>query len=160
MRNIALLLFCMAFLIGCHRFPDNNDIDAFFVNIEKAQNNQESYEMTKKFLASIRDPGSISEDRVVDTFFQKLAAYCLKSENANVLRAVDDTRIDGGFANFVCGFYKDVIKSPIALQHYRNNCQGLRRCTGITFSSEDLNNICGGKNTGESAQHGAPPDRR
>jgi len=116
--------------------------------------------MTKRFLASIRDPDSISEDMVVELFLKRLAAYYMKSEDANVLRAVDDTRIDAGFANFVCGFIQEVTKSPAALQHYRNNCKGLRRCIGISFSPEEANNICAAKETGKSAQHGGPPDRQ
>ena len=152
MRNIALLLVCMSFLIGCHRFPGNADVDAFFVNIEKTQATRGSYEMARRFLTSIRDPDSTSEDRVVELFLKRLAAYYLKSKDPNVLRAVDDTPINGGFANFICGFYSAVIESPAALQHYRNSCEGLRRCIGITFSPEEADSICSSKETGKSAQ--------
>jgi hypothetical protein len=142
MRKIILSLVCISFFVGCHRFPNNADVDAFFINLEKKQATQESYEVTKRFLTSMRDPDSVSEDKMVEVFLNKLASYYLKLEDANVLRAVDDTPIDGGFANFVCGFYKDVIRSPAALQHYRKNCDGLRRCIGLSFSPEEVNNLC------------------
>lgn len=145
MRSITLFLICMSLSIGCHRFPSNTDVDVFFINMEKKQATGEAYEMTKKFLLSIRDPESISEDKVVELFLRRLAAYYLKSGDANILRAVDDTPIDGGFANFVCGFYSKVIKSPAALQHYRHNCKGLKRCIGISFNPEEASNICSGK---------------
>jgi hypothetical protein len=105
--------------------------------------------MSRPDTEGVPDPDSVSEDKMVQVFLNKLASYYLKSEDANVLRAVDDTPIDGGFANFVCGFYKDVIRSPAALQHYRKDCRGLRRCIGLSFSSEEANNICSNKDTKE-----------
>jgi len=58
-----------------------------------------------------------------------------------VLQAIDSLRIDAGFANSVCSFYRDLMDRALIPSRYTSDpasADALRRCVGLSFSKEEL----------------------
>jgi hypothetical protein len=139
LNKIPLIL--VALMMGC-TYPNGNDVDNFFNNLSAYTEDGTSYQKTKKFLNNLKNPTDKEKDQTLIRFLDRLASYYIEKNDENILRAVDETKIQAGFANYVCGhFYSVVIKSEQAEKWYKRNQPYIFRCAGLSFSETELKTL-------------------
>lgn len=124
------------------RYPAIKNVDVFFENYEKLSAQEKRVEYLKSFLDKLSNPADVSDDQCLQYFIDKLNEEYIASEDEAILIAVDQTRIDGGFANFICSFYKSIEGTEGFRNRYIANGQNrdkIERCAGISFDSMELN---------------------
>lgn len=129
-----------------NHFPSKEDIDNFFVEYRNEASEDRRIISLKGFLLKLSDPRSVSDDYNIQYAMDIMAKVYLETKDEAILVAVDETPIDAGFANFVCGFYSDVIMDQTFQKRYRNNDErrkALERCVGISLSEEELGQLYG-----------------
>jgi hypothetical protein len=147
---LGLLSMFAICITGCERkhYPSPKEIDSFFQEYGSLSDRQLRIDHLKKFLQRLNSPDSVMEDQYLEYFVNALTQEFLKTEDEAILVAVDETKIDAGFANYICEFYGNVKDTKAFRARYRSDNEAkkaLRRCAGISFSEAEINEIEGGK---------------
>ena len=149
-RITAIVAVIAMFLIGWYlfygTFPNNQDIDDSFNQYQQKETYQDKVDVLSGLLTRINNPQSVNDDQVVKYAFSKLTDMYKKDNNAAILEATENVNIDGGFANFMCEFYKRISSEKGFRERYFINNDGshIKQCVGISFSLDEFNKL---KNT-------------
>jgi hypothetical protein len=122
-------------------FPSEKDFQSFSYTIEHKTPDHVPYNDLKAFLQKIANPKDVYQAVFVEDFFEFLSTLYLKTEDENILLAVDDLPIDGNAANMVCGFYGRIIHREKAIRRYKANRLPIQRCIGLSISPEDYKKL-------------------
>ncbi|RPJ78341.1 MAG: hypothetical protein EHJ94_09610 [Deltaproteobacteria bacterium] len=122
-------------------FPSEKDIQSFSYALEHKNPDHVSVNELKAFLQKIANPKDVYQAVFVEDFFKFLSTLYLKTEDENILLAVDDLPIDGNAANMVCGFYGRIIQREKAIHRYKANRLPIQRCIGLSISPEDYKKL-------------------
>lgn len=128
-----------------HHFPDEIEIDRFFMGYNSQTGDSFKQESLRAFLQSMSGPRNAQEDKRVYDFLNRLQLLFLSSEDENILAAVEKVKIDAGFANCVSGFCYSVKHTETFRNRYRNNGEPLKRYIGLSFSQEEVDQIARGQ---------------
>jgi hypothetical protein len=127
---------------GCGRgFPSNKEIDAMIVKYSESKHS-DRFVIITSLLTRIKSPKSATDDSTVQYAVDKLVEVYLETNDPEILEAVDLTPIDGGFANYICEFYKSIKSTKSFAERYRiNSAEPLKRCVGISFTKDEFEKI-------------------
>jgi hypothetical protein len=93
-------------------------------------------------LREVRNPTSATEDNISAHAIELLLRKFISTRDTSILDAIDSIRVEGGFANTVCGgFYSEIAATHEFKERYvlsRVHLPAIERCVGISFSTEDL----------------------
>jgi branched-subunit amino acid aminotransferase/4-amino-4-deoxychorismate lyase len=143
---LSVLIFLVATGCNSNSFPTIKEIDELFVQYPTETTESKKTVLIGDLLKTLSRPRSVEDDKVVRYAIGMLVKEYERTEDEAILVAVDGTRIEGGFANFICGFYNELKKNKKFIQRYQHNPQAMKaieRCIGITFSEADLKEIKG-----------------
>lgn len=147
MRFALLILLLALCSSSCfQRFPTRDQVRSSLQEIERTPAGVKRFELTKTLLAKLRDPQSATDDEVVQLALTDLRDLYLRLRDDFVLQEIDSTDIDGGFANFVCSLYRDLMEASALPSRYANDAASanrLHKCIGISFSREELDRTLG-----------------
>lgn len=103
-------------LIGLifHGFPDRLDVDAALARAEAADSRQQRAEVLTHLMRSLRDPQSTEDDEIVQHALRGLRRLHDRHADGTVLVALDRTKLDGGFWNTICSFYRELLAKKAA----------------------------------------------
>jgi hypothetical protein len=122
-------------------FPSEKDFQSFSYALEHKNTDHVPVKELKTFLQKIANPKDVYQAIFVEDFFKFLSTLYLKTEDENILLAVDDIRVDGNAANMVCGFYSRIIHREKAIHRYKANRLPIQRCIGLSISPEDYKKL-------------------
>lgn len=122
-------------------FPSEKDFQSFSYALEHKNPHHVPVNELKTFLQKIANPKDVYQAIFVEDFFTFLSTLYLKTEDENILLAVDDIRVDGNAANMVCGFYSRIIHREKAINRYKANRLPIQRCIGLSISPEDYKKL-------------------
>jgi hypothetical protein len=122
-------------------FPPEKDFQSFSYTLEHKNPDHVPYNELTAFLQKIANPKDVYQAVIVEDFFKFLSTLYLKTEDENILLAVDDIRVDGNAANMVCGFYARIIHREKAIHRYKANRLPIQRCIGLSISPEDYKKL-------------------
>lgn len=88
---------------------------------------------------------SRSDDEVVGCSMRRFLALYNATKDESLLRGLDRVRLDAGFWDSMCSFYKDICESEAAVVYYRRpeNAGRIRECKG-EWSSAEISQVLGG----------------
>jgi hypothetical protein len=125
-------------------YLDKNQVNEILTDYKKETNKDSRVKIIKNLLSKMKSPGNKKQDEVLDYLTDTLSAEFIKSKDESILIAIDNTDIDGGFANSVCTFYRKVSKESEFIKRYKNtpdNLKFIKRCEGISFSKDEINKM-------------------
>lgn len=138
-----IILGFMGIFFSCKykNFPSKIEIEKFFDEYKSERLQGKRAILLEKFLKRLSNPDNISDDTNIRYFIEQMIEIYLRTNDDAILIAVDNTPIQGGFANFICEFY-NAIKFEKGFQNrYRSNAalrEAIERCIGISFTREDI----------------------
>jgi hypothetical protein len=145
-KTLSLIVVILSLSAGCtsNRFPTLKEIDNVFAQYRAENTDSKKTALIADLLKMLSNPSNVEEDHVVMYAISSLKNEYEKTGDEPILIAVDGTKIDGGFANFICEFYRSARNNRKFVQRYQNNperMKAIERCIGITFSEVDLREI-------------------
>ncbi|MFB3887496.1 MAG: hypothetical protein ACE144_19940 [Thermodesulfobacteriota bacterium] len=146
----AVLIFLVAMGCNSNSFPTLKEVNGLFVQYRMETTESKKTVLIADLLKRLSRPRSVEDDKVVRYAIGMLVKEYERTEDEAILVAVDDTRIEGGFANFICTFYVQLKSHKKFIQRYQHNSEAVKaidRCIGITFSEADLKEIKGEKDS-------------
>jgi len=75
---------------------------------------------------------------VMELAFKQIAATFKDKKYIEILRALDATPIDGGFATELCVAYAWMSKEQVFRAWYSIHVNSIRRCIGESFDEDDI----------------------
>jgi hypothetical protein len=134
------------FLHGCssNKFPTVEEVDKVLSQYRLESRVVERTTLIKDMLKRLSVTAGVKDDDTVRYAIGRLIKEYEATNDEAILAAVDSTKIDGGFANFVCEFYgriKDQKKFTKRCQDDPKAIQAVERCIGISLSRGDLQAI-------------------
>jgi hypothetical protein len=140
MRIFYLLVFVIFFNSSCTgNALSKEEVNLFIANYLKSTNQQEKVQTISDLLIYLKKTNSVEDDYMVRYAIKTLAQHYLVDEDEAILIAFDNTQIQAGFANFVCGFYKTIEESDGFIRRYKKGgveYKAIERCIGISFKRE------------------------
>lgn len=140
-NNPCLFLTCFLIFIalsglfsGCgNEFPSKVQINDFFANYRSGDKTEkEKIDKLTEFLKKLSKPENVEHDANIKYAIDKLIDLYRSTDDEAILIAVDNTEIDGGFANYICEFYKKISKFPGFGKRYSDPFiwSAVSRCVG------------------------------
>jgi peptide subunit release factor 1 (eRF1) len=142
--KISLLgTFVFLVFLSCHfnSFPTAKEVDMVFIQYHKETDYLKKTNLIKDLLKRLSATETVEDDKIIQYAISKLINEYKSTEDEAILVAVDTTKIEGGFANFTCQFYKALKQNRKFIQRCQNDpaaMKAFRRCLGITLSEEDV----------------------
>jgi hypothetical protein len=139
--TIILLAFSLS-VSGCQNdFPSKAQIDVFMAKFK-----EESIPFDKKakrleaFLENLSSPETIEDDARIKYALDRLFEIYESTNDEAILIAIDNTEIDGGFANYICIFYKKISTTSGFHNRYSDPAlwKAIYRCAGLSFSEKEV----------------------
>ena len=138
-----IILFSFSLSVsGCQNdFPSKAQIDVFMTQFK-----EESIPFDKKakrletFLENLSSPETIEDDDRIKYALDRLFEIYKSTNDEVILIAIDNTDIDGGFANYICIFYKKISTTPNFHRRYSDPAlwKAIYRCAGLSFSEKEV----------------------
>ena len=145
MLNKALLLVLLMVLgfWGCGKssFPTKDEVDNLIEKYSIESDKSRRVDLLKTLLRRLSNPQSVADDNELRRSLERLAQEYRKGHDEAILIAVDETAIDGGFANFVCEFYHSLKVEKQFKERYLEAPEALQRCVGIAFTQDEIKNL-------------------
>ncbi len=150
-RKVAFVLGGTALLLGCiwyahliFRFwhPSADEARDFFASYPALPREARAAEVERFFSSNSRSICDSSE--FSEYVFEQFAKAYRETTDEALLVGLDRVQLDTHFGEVMCGFYRDVVKIPEAVQHYRTpaGAARLRGCRG-EWSAEELRRFLG-----------------
>ena len=139
----ALALFTLGSCELGADFTNKEEINKQIEDYQNATDYQASVDILTSMIANIHNPQSKEEDQVVKYTLSRLVEIYESTNDVAILAATDGVKMDGGFANYMCEFYKKVSKMEGFFQYYfvDNDSSVLEKCIGISFSTDEFNKL-------------------
>lgn len=145
MLNKILLLALLIGLgiLGCSQtdLPTADEVNSLIQKYAGESGRSQKVDILKDLLSNLSNPQNVSDDKIVENALEKLAKTYRDNHDEAILIAVDETKIDGGFANFVCEFYLSLKSEKQFKDRYRKEPKALERCVGISFDSSEIRDL-------------------
>jgi hypothetical protein len=141
LNKVFLLMLLMFFgLWGCSQsvLPTTDEVDSLIEQYKSETDKGQKTLLLKNLLARLSNPKNVSDDNIVKNTLKKLADIYNQNHDEAILIAVDETPIDGGFANFICSFYRSLKAQEQFKERYRQSPKALERCIGISFDETEI----------------------
>lgn len=139
---IAILAFSG---ISCgNKFPNTTEIDTVLDKVRSQISPEQKVELLRNLLERLKNPLTTADDHNVKYAMQRLTKIYRETGDESILVAIDNTEIQAGFANFVCGFYSGIKNEAGFKRRYSSGAsykKALERCVGISFSQEEVENL-------------------
>lgn len=126
---------------GNSHFPTMEEAGSLIEKYTNESDESRKLGILKGLLSNLANPQNASEDNVVRSTMNKLSEIYRKNHDETILIAVDETGIDGGFANFVCEFYRSITSEDPFKKRYQQSPKPLERCVGISFNEDEFKNL-------------------
>jgi hypothetical protein len=135
----------LVLLVGCSSFPNSQQIEEKLKRYDDAPTSEARVESAKDLIESVSSPSGVAEDVQAQHALEALVSRYKSRPDDAILIALDGAKVDGGVGTMVCTAYASLIREQPARAYYSDSrrSSALRRCIGISFSSEDLNAIVG-----------------
>lgn len=142
-KTILLLLLISLVFYECSRshFPTMLETGSLLENYKNELDEKRRVDIIKGLLTWISNPKNASDDNILRGTMEKLTDIYLQNHDEAILIAVDETGIDGGFANFVCEFYRSISSEDPFKKRYQRLSKPLERCVGISFNENEIGNL-------------------
>jgi hypothetical protein len=149
MSRLTIALGALATLllngIACEdKFPARAEIDNVLEKFRSEPSFERRVELLGNFVGKLRNPSNASDDQNVNYAMDRLAKIFKETGDESVLVAIDGTKIQAGFANFVCGFYSAIKNESKFKARYLSDTASrkpIERCIGISFSQEEIEDL-------------------
>lgn len=141
--GVLVAIYCI--IVGCARYPSKADIDRVIDGLGRADSGRAKTATLDKLLAGLADPRSREDDEVLGYAVRRLINAYRTNGNEAILEAMDAVRLDGGFANTICGFYSALIDDNRLVARYKNPVKrpSVERCVGLSLSQEAVDRALG-----------------
>ena len=142
-RFVSLIFAALMIVVYCSdkQFPTKDEVRAQLDKYEASMDQRSRTAIIKSLLEYLKNPSNTSEDSTVRMSLRQLADIYLLKHDVTILEAVDQTNLEGGFANFVCEFYASLYSDSLFRERYRDDATPLRRCIGLSFSEGDIDTL-------------------
>lgn len=126
-----------------NNFPTKTIVDEKLKSIQLEKDVNKKYGVLSELLKDLSDPMRSEDDEVISYAIQQLIEIYVNTDDEVILMAIDNTEIDGGFANYVCGFYSSIKHKPIFIERYKKgkNIRYIKRCIGMSIDRKDIERI-------------------
>jgi len=122
-------------------FPDQAEIIEAFGEVQNNSSKEQRDEGFYQIITSVRGAYDSKTDTVVDHLAGLIVEYYQKTHDDAVLIALDRVRLDGGFANTMCGVYSNLLLDKGFLARVQNEVSAqnaFSRCVGLSVSKEQF----------------------
>jgi hypothetical protein len=114
-------------------------VDAVLDRI-RSLNYEQRHSAYGELLKSLSQIEEVEDDYVAEYFFEKAGAIAVTTTDGAYLEALDEQRLDGGFANMVCMSYKEALRHRFAREAYAAK-PGRKRHLVRCFESAEVDKL-------------------
>ena len=137
----SILTILILVLVFYSPFPNAKEVEKYLSRITNPDSDKMSYIQTLELMDKLRYSQNVEQDRVIKSVLDSMRTQYMNTHDTNILKAIDDTPIYGGFANYVCSFYSEVLKDNVGRLRYINNPEPVRRCVGLSLSEAQFTSL-------------------
>ncbi len=136
----VLLVGCI--VAACARYPSRANIDQEIARYQSVSDVEVRRRIMFNLLEKLQRTTSTEDDAILRYGLQSVRALYLRKPDVAVLEALDELRLEGGFANEVCELYQALVVEETAKEWYRQHgVSPLKRCVGLSFRTGELEQV-------------------
>ncbi len=134
-----MFIWVLVGLASCRSFPSQSQVDETLAIYAAEPLLEQRITILQQLLQNLSAPQNVWEDKIIEYNMKRLVEIYRTRNDEAILIAVDQTTIDGGFANEICQFYYEIKNEPGFLHRYRGLItRFVKRCVGLSFSDSEI----------------------